>query len=125
MRPGKAKQGCETIRETPRKWKQHPDSIQETVANQFSECTGSHHRCILRSEYSRYQQVKIGSNKNCIGEDLAKEKKVFSKESSRAVFEMGNVERNELKKSSIQCPSYTTFFEGTLLCKCGKRDELD
>ena len=46
---------------------------------------------------------------------------VFSKESSRAVFEMGNVELIELKKSSIQCPScLQRVFEGTLLCKCGK-----
>ena len=38
---------------------------------------------------------------------------VFSKESSRAVFEMGNVELTELTKSSIRCPSYayTTFLK--------------
>ena len=54
-------------------------------------------------------------------EDLAKEKTVFSKESSRAVFEMGNVELIELKKSSIQCPScLPDVLEGTLLCKCGE-----
>ena len=46
---------------------------------------------------------------------------VFSKESSRALFEMGNVELIELKKSSIQCPSCIHHvFEGTLLCICGK-----
>ena len=41
----------------------------------------------------------------CSREDLAKEKIVFSQESSRAIFEMGNVEVIELKTSLIQCPS--------------------
>ena len=46
---------------------------------------------------------------------------VFSKESSRVVFEMGNMALIELKNSSIQCPSCLHHvFEGTLLCKCGK-----
>ena len=48
------------------------------------------------------------------------EKMVFSKESSCAISEMGNVELIELNKSSIQCPSCLHHvFEGTLLCKCG------
>ena len=34
------------------------------------------------------ERVKIGPNNICIREDLAKEKMVFSKESSRAIFEM-------------------------------------
>ena len=56
--------------------------------------------------------VKIGWNKNCIREHLAKEKMVFSKESSRAIFEMGNVELIDLKKSPIQCTScFTTFLK--------------
>ena len=46
---------------------------------------------------------------------------VFSKESSRAIFEMCNVELIELKKSSIQWPiCFRYVFERTLLCKCGK-----
>ena len=54
------------------------------------------------------ERVKIGSKK------LAKEKMVFSKESSRAIFEMGDVELIELKNSSIQCPSCLHYvFEGT------------
>ena len=36
---------------------------------------------------------------------VAKEKMVFSLESSQAIFEMGNVELIELKTSMIQCPS--------------------
>ena len=72
------------------------------------------------------ERVQIGSNKICIREDLAKEKMVFSKESSRAIFEMGNVELIELKKSPIQCPScFHYVFEGTLLCKCGKQIKPD
>ena len=42
------------------------------------------------------ERVKIGSVKICIREDLVKEKMVFSKESSHATFEMGNVELTEL-----------------------------
>ena len=46
---------------------------------------------------------------------------VFSQESSRAIFEMGNVEPIELKKSSIQYTSCLHHgFEGTLICMCGK-----
>ena len=46
---------------------------------------------------------------------------MFSRESSRAIFEKGNVELIELKKSSIQCPSCLhCVFGGTLLCNCGK-----
>ena len=46
---------------------------------------------------------------------------VYGRGSSRAILEMGNVELIELKKSSIQClHAFTTFFERTLLCKCGK-----
>ena len=43
------------------------------------------------------ERVKIGSNKICIREDPAKDKMVFSEESSRVIFEMGNVELIELK----------------------------
>ena len=72
--------------------------------------------------------IQIGSNKICIREDLAKEKMVFSQESSQTIFEMGNVELIELKTSMNQCPSCLhNVFKGTLLCRCGKhiRPELD
>ena len=36
--------------------------------------------------------IKMGSNKNCTRDNLAKEKMVFSQESSQAIFDMGNVE---------------------------------
>ena len=42
-------------------------------------------------------RVNIGSNEICIREDPAKEEMVFSKESCRAIFEMGDVELIELK----------------------------
>ena len=67
------------------------------------------------------ERVNIGSNKICIREDLAEDKMVFSEESTRAIFEMGNVELIELKKSSMQCPSCLHHvFEGTFSCMCGK-----
>ena len=67
-----------------------------------SQWTGSRHRCTLekRSEYSRIRKSKNW----CIYEDLAKDKMMFSEVSTRAIFEMGNVELIELKKSSVQCP---------------------
>ena len=49
------------------------------------------------------ERIKIGSDKICFREDLTKEKMVFSKESSRATFEMGNVEPIESKTSMTQC----------------------
>ena len=51
------------------------------------------------------ERIKIGSNKICIREDLAKENMMLCQESSQAVFEMGNEELIELKTSRIQCPS--------------------
>ena len=67
------------------------------------------------------ERVNFGSNKICIREDQAKDKMVFSEKSSRAIFEMGNVELIELKKSSIQCPSCLHHvFEGTFIRMYGK-----
>ena len=65
------------------------------------------------------ERAKIGLNKICSREDQANEKMVYSKESSRAVFEMGNLELTELKKSWVQCPSCLHYvYEGTLICRC-------
>ena len=74
-------------------------SEKEVIADAFS------------SECSRCRTSKIGSNKMCFREGLAMEKMVFNKESSRAIFEMGNVELIELKKSPVQCPAYTTLWK--------------
>ena len=80
---------------------------------------------ILQDEANMQEinRVKARSNKISIRDDLAKDKMIFSDESSRAVFEMGNVERIELKQTSetIQCLSCLKFvFEGSTVCKCGK-----
>ena len=41
---------------------------------------------------------------------------MFSKESTLAIFEMGNVELTELRKSSIQAHNaFTTFLRGQFL----------
>ena len=46
---------------------------------------------------------------------------IFSEESSRAIFEMGNVDLIESKKTSTKCPSCLQHvFEGTTTCTCGK-----
>ena len=51
---------------------------------------------------------------------------VFSQESSQALFEMGNVELIELKKSRIQCPSCLHYaFTGAILCHSGKHTRPD
>ena len=72
------------------------------------------------------ERIKIGSNKNCIREDLAKENMMFSQESGQAIFEMGNVEIIELKISRIQCPSCLHyFFKGTIICSYGKHIRPD
>ena len=70
-------------------------------------------------------RINNGSNKTCSREDLAKEKMVFSRESSQAIFKMDDVELIELKKSTIQCPSCLHYvFEGTFLCNCGEEGSL-
>ena len=62
------------------------------------------------------ERVNIGSNKICIRQDLAKEKMVFSQESSQAI----------LKTSLVQCPSCLHHvFEGTVQCGKHIRPDLD
>ena len=71
---------------------------------------------ITKTNTAAIERIKIGSNKMCIREDLAKEKMTFSQESSQAIFEMGNVELIELKTSRIQCPSCLQCFSEEQLC---------
>ena len=67
------------------------------------------------------ERIKIGSNKKCIRNDLAKKNMTFSQESCQAIIEMGNVELIELKTSRVRCPSCPHHvFEGTITCSCGK-----
>ena len=64
---------------------------------------------ILQDEANTQEinKVKAGPNKISIRNDSAKDKMICSEESSRPIFEMGNVELIELKKTSetIQCAS--------------------
>ena len=55
-------------------------SEQEVITDAFSNDANT----------QEIERVKSGSNKICFREDQAKEMMVFSEESSRAVFEMGN-----------------------------------
>ena len=68
-------------------------------------------------------KVKAGSNKISIRNDFGKDKMILSEESSRAIFEMGNVELIELKQTSetTYCPSCLTYVcEGTTMSQCLK-----
>ena len=76
---------------------------------------------IAETNTEAIERVKIGSNKICIRQDLAKGKMVFGLESSQAIIDMCNVELIESKKSRNQCPSCLhDVFKGTILCSCGK-----
>ena len=67
------------------------------------------------------ERIKIGLNKICIRNDLAKKNMMFSQESCQAIIAMGNVELIGLKKSRVQRPSCLhNVFEGTIMCSCGK-----
>ena len=50
-------------------------------------------------------KIKMGSNKICIRNDLAKKSMMFSPESCQAILGMGNVELIELRKTRVQSPS--------------------
>ena len=66
-------------------------------------------------------RVNMGPNKISIRNYLAKDDMIFSEESSRAIFEMGNVELIESKKTSDtdQFPSCLKYvFEGTIVREC-------
>ena len=74
----------------------------ETVSEPFQKWTLVHTPrrqdvvtdALLKNEANtkEIERVKIGSKKICVREDQAKDRMVFSEQSSRAIFEMGNVE---------------------------------
>ena len=64
-------------------------------------------------------KIKMGSNKICIRDDVAKENMVFSQECSQAVFNMGNIE--EMQDAM---PIMSTL-KGTILCARGKHIRPD
>ena len=77
----------------------------------------------MREINQQLNKVKAGSNKISIRNDLAKNGMIFSEASSRAVYEMDNVELIELKQTSesmqyLSCLKHV--FEGTTICQCGK-----
>ena len=63
----------------------------------------------------------MGSCAKSIRNDLSKGKMIFSEETSRAIYEKGNMELVELKQSSAtsQCPSCLKHVpEGLNMCQC-------
>ena len=65
-------------------------SKDETVKEEFTE-----------TKTEEIERIELGSNKICIRDDLVKNTMMFSEESSQAIFDMGNAESIELKKSSF------------------------
>ena len=57
--------------------------------------------------HKKLEKLRIGSCTTSIRNDLSKGNVICSEESSRAVYEMGNMELIELRQTSatIQCPS--------------------
>ena len=55
----------------------------------------------------KLEKFQMGSGTKSIRNDLSKGNMIFSEESSRANYEMGNIELIELRQTSatIQCPS--------------------
>ena len=55
----------------------------------------------------KLEKFRMGSCATSIRNDLSKGKKIFSEETSRAIYEMGNMELIELKQTSttVQCLS--------------------
>ena len=92
----------------------------EVSTNAFSESEAVKEE-IAETNTKAIERIRIGSNKICIRENVAKENMMFSQESSQAIFEMGNEELIELKTSRIQCPSCLHYvFKGTIICSFGK-----
>ena len=61
-----------------------------------------HYEAKMQEINLQVNKVKVGSNKISIRNDLAKDGMIFSEESSRAIFDMGNV---ELILETTQCSS--------------------
>ena len=98
----------ETVGKPLRKW----------TLTLISEC-----RKLLKTQSCKTKRIRKRSTESMLEKTrflFAKDKMVFSEESSRAIFEVVNVELIELKKTSgtFQCPSCLKgVFEGTTFCK--------
>ena len=63
---------------------------------------------------------EMGSRTKSIRNDLSKGNLIFSEESSRAIYEMGNMELLTHTSATIQCPSCLKHVpEGLNMCQCG------
>ena len=71
---------------------------QEVITNTLSQAEAVKEE-IAEKNTEVIERIRIGSNKICVREDLAKENMMFSQESNHAIFEMGNVELIELKNA--------------------------
>ena len=70
----------------------------------------------------KLEKFQMGSCAKSIRNYLSKGKMIFSEESSRAVYEMGNMELIELRQTSttIQCLSCLKHVpQGLNTCQCG------
>ena len=70
----------------------------------------------------KLEKLKMGSCAKSIRNDLSKGKMIFSEETSRAIYEMGNMELIDLKQTSatIQCLSCLKHVPEALnMCQCG------
>ena len=73
------------------------------------------------------ESLKIGSDTQSIRNFLSKSNMIFSEESSRAIYEMGNMGLIELRQTSAtaQCPSCLKHVpEGLNMCDAGLREGL-
>ena len=70
----------------------------------------------------KLEQLRIGSCTKSIRNDLSRSNMIFSDESRRAVYEMGNLEVIELRQTlaTVRCPSCLKHVpEGVNMCPCG------
>ena len=78
----------------------------------------------MREMNEKLEKLKNGSSSQSIRDDLKKDDLIFSVASSRVVFEIGNVELFELRKTTdtIQCHSCLRHVpRGLKFCDCGVR----
>ena len=71
----------------------------------------------------KLEKLKIGSSTKSIRNDLSNGKMIFSEESSRAIYEMGNMELKELRQNlgdySVSFLLEARTREGLNMCPCG------
>ena len=67
------------------------------------------------------ERIKIGSNKICIRNDLARKNMMFSQESRQAIIEIGNVQLLNWRNPEFNARRvYTTYLREQLCVLCGK-----